>query len=58
VDLAIQIAVFLIMAIVGLDLTRTDFARLGGATNFIMLLLISNGLSSPIPAGESNGGAP
>ena len=32
--------------------------RLTRASDFIMLLLESNGLSSPVSAGESNGGAP
>ncbi len=31
--------------------------RLTRASDFIMLLLESNGLSSPVPAGETNGGA-
>jgi hypothetical protein len=33
-------------------------ARLSGASDFIILLLESNDHSTPVPAGESNGGAP
>lgn len=32
--------------------------RLTRASDFIKLLLESNGFSSPVPAGETNGGAP
>ncbi len=38
------------LAAEGVKLTR--------ASDFIMLLLESNGFSSPVPAGETNGGAP
>lgn len=44
--------------IAALRILAREGARLSGASDFIKLLLESSGLSSPVPTGESNGGAP
>lgn len=50
VNLAIQIAVFLIMAIVGLDLTRADFARLTERPALVVVSTIAQWLLLPLAA--------
>ena len=49
-DIAVQIAVFLIMAIVGLDLTRTDFGRLTERPALIVVATIAQWLLLPVVA--------
>jgi len=41
-----------------LNTLASDGVRLTRASDFIKLLLGSNGFSLPVPAGKSNGGAP
>ena len=50
VDLAIQIAVFLIMAIVGLDLTRADFGRLTERPTLIVVATAAQWTILPLVA--------
>jgi len=50
VDLAIQIAVFLIMAIVGLDLTRADFGRLIERPALVIVATVGQWLLIPMAA--------
>jgi BASS family bile acid:Na+ symporter len=50
VDLAIQIAVFLIMAIVGLDLTRADFGRLVERPALVVVATVAQWLLLPMVA--------
>ena len=49
-DIAVQIAVFLIMGIVGLDLTRTDFGRLTERPALIVVATIAQWLLLPVVA--------
>jgi BASS family bile acid:Na+ symporter len=50
VDLAIQITVFLIMAIVGLDLTREDFGRLTERPTLIVVATVAQWMLLPLVA--------
>lgn len=50
VDFAIQIAVFLIMAIVGLDLTRGNFARLTDRPAIVVVATVAQWLLLPLVA--------
>jgi BASS family bile acid:Na+ symporter len=50
VDLAIQIAVFLIMAIVGLDLTRADFRRLTERPALVIVATVAQWMLLPLVA--------
>ena len=49
-DLAIQIAVFLIMAIVGLDLTRADFRRLTERPALVIVATVAQWMLLPLVA--------
>ena len=49
-DTALQIAVFLIMVIVGLDLTRADFRRLGERPRLIIVGTVGQWLLLPLAA--------
>jgi BASS family bile acid:Na+ symporter len=49
-DLAVQIAVFLIMAIVGLDLTRNDFGRLSERPALVVVATVAQWLLLPMVA--------
>jgi BASS family bile acid:Na+ symporter len=49
-DLAVQIAVFLIMAIVGLDLTRNDFGRLSERPALVVVATVAQWLLLPVAA--------
>ncbi len=49
-DLAIQFTVFLIMAIVGLDLTRTDFGRLTERPALVVVATVAQWLLIPVVA--------
>jgi len=50
VDIAIQIAVFLIMMIVGLDLTRADFGRLVERPALVVVATVAQWLLLPVAA--------
>ena len=50
VDLAIQFTVFLIMVIVGLDLTRGDFGRLTESPALIVVATVAQWLLLPVVA--------